>query len=275
MVRFRTPTALIATVTIALASAACGSSGGSVPAASTEASPPVVASAEAPTATPVPTEAPTPSPKPIAIPRPTDQPTDGSCREDHPCLGLLPPGAYHTQYFSPGFRFTIASGRWENLADEGGSFSILSIDRPDDAILFFRQPWPTKPDGVRVPGVATDVDELTAWLTTNPVLDASEPKPVTIGGLRGTQVDLALAPGAENADPSCPVQVCVSLFIGRAATWEWDWGFAGPERQRLYLLEAPGGDVVAIFVDSLDGTSFDEMTAAADEILPTVTFDKP
>lgn len=255
--------------------AACGSSGGATPAGSTSSTDTAAPSAETtPTESPPPTERPTPSPKPIAIPRSTDLPTDGACHEGYPCLGLLPAGSYHTQYFIPGFGFTIASGRWENLSDEGGIFPIASMDRPDDAILFFLQPWPTRPDGVRAPGVATNVDEITAWLTANPALEASEPKAVTIGGLIGTQIDLALAPGAENADPTCPVQVCVNVFIGRASTWEWDWGFAGPERQRLYLLEAPD-NVIAIFVDSLDGTTFDEITAAADEILATVEFDKP
>jgi hypothetical protein len=269
-------TGLVATVVIGLLVTACGTTGGASPAGSIGPTVAISPSGEATaTPSPAPTEQATPSPKPVALSRPTDQPTDGACRENHPCLGLLPAGSYHTQHFSPGFGFTITSGRWENLSDEGGIFPILSIDRPDDAILFFRQPWPTRPDGVRAAGVATNVTELTAWLTANPSLDTSEPKPVTVGGLTGTQIDLALAPGTENADPSCPVQVCATVFIGRATTWEWDWGFAGPERQRLYLLEASDGGVVAIFVDSLDGTTFDEMTAAADEILPTIEFDKP
>jgi hypothetical protein len=266
--------AMVAVVLLVAACASPGGAGDAVPTASA-ASAAVASAGPSATLSTLPTQRPTPSSKPVALPRSTDLPTDGSCHENHLCLGLLPPGTYHTKSFGPGFAFTISSGRWENLGDEGGIFPILSIDRPDDAILFFRQPWATKPDGKRVPGVATKVDELTAWLTANPSLDASEPKPATIGGLTGTQLDLALAPGTENADPRCPVRVCVNVFIGRASAWAWDWGFAGPERQRLYLLEAPDDGVVAIFVDSIDGTTFDEMTAAADEILSTVTFDKP
>jgi hypothetical protein len=201
-------------------------------------------------------------------------PTDGSCEEGLTCLGVLTGGTHHTEHFSPGFGFDMSSDRWVNFAENGGSFAFLSIDRPGDAILFFREPWPTKPDGVRAPSVASVVADLTDWLTTNPALVATKPQPVTIGGLAGTRMDLALAPGAENGDPSCPVQVCVNLFIGRSRTWEWDWGFAGPERQRVYLLEAPDA-VLAIFVDSLDGTTFDEMIVDADAILATVRFDTP
>jgi hypothetical protein len=257
-------------VVIGLLLAGCGTSGGPSPAGSiapTESvGTPIV------NASPSAASLPTASLRPIAIPRPTDLPIDGTCRDNHPCLGLLPAGSHHTQFFSPGFAFTIASGTWENLADEAGAFHIVSIDRPDDAIAFFRQPWPTKPTGVRAAGVASTVTAITDWLATNSALEATKPQPVTIGGLSGTQIDLALAPGAENADPTCPVQVCVNLFIGRSATWAWDWGFAGPERQRLYLLEAPD-TVVAIFVDSLDGTTFDAMIVDADQILATVKFD--
>ncbi|MEO8570963.1 MAG: hypothetical protein ABI553_04615 [Chloroflexota bacterium] len=91
-------------------------------------------------------------------------------------------------------------------------------------------------------------------------------------------MDLVLAPGTTSAEANCPVQVCVSLFKGvdpsTIKTWTWDWGSVSSERQRLYLLTTTDG-VVAIFVDSLDGTTFDTMTKAADTILATVRFDQP
>jgi hypothetical protein len=61
-------------------------------------------------------------------------------------------------------------------------------------------------------------------------------------------------------DPSPPVE------------WDWDWGSAGTEVQRVYLVTGTDGTVVAIFVDSLDGTSFDAMAAQAEVILQTVHF---
>jgi hypothetical protein len=185
---------------------------------------------------------------------------------------LLDAGTHHTVDFSPGFGFTLAGPGWVNPEDAGGVFLLMSIDRPGDVIAFLRQPWPTNPDGIRVPGVASNVAELRAWLTSNPALHVTEPQPVTVGGLDGVQMDIALAPDASNGMSDCPVQVCVNVFIGRSTTWAWDWGFAGPEKQRLYLLDA-ADTVVAIFVDSLDGTTFEEMTQAADEIIPTVSFD--
>jgi hypothetical protein len=90
-------------------------------------------------------------------------------------------------------------------------------------------------------------------------------------------MDLAVAPGTVTHPGACPVESCVSIFKGvdpsKVPTWQWDWGTATSERQRLYLLTATDG-VIAIFVDSLDGTTFDALTKAADSILPTVRFDK-
>jgi len=69
------------------------------------------------------------------------------------------------------------------------------------------------------------------------------------------------------------VVTCVILFIGRSNTWEWDWGTASSDRERMYVLTAKS-DVVLVFVDSFDGTTFDALTKRADTILATVKFDK-
>ena len=60
---------------------------------------------------------------------------------------------------------------------------------------------------------------------------------------------------------------------GQGATWAWDWGTADSEMQRLTVLDGKDGPVL-IIVDSLDGTTFDSLTAAADTILASVKFDQ-
>ena len=90
-------------------------------------------------------------------------------------------------------------------------------------------------------------------------------------------MEVRIAADATNQDPSCPVQVCVIFLKGIDPTppveWDWDWGSAGTETQRLYLVTATDNVVVAIFVDSLDGATFDSLTVKADAILATVKFD--
>ncbi len=272
MSREKTVASLLTMLAVALLSA-CQGAGGATPTApaaglgsppGASASPSAVAITPRPTATPL----------PLAVPRPADLPTDGTCEAGHACLGLLSPGKHHTEAFSPGFRFAVSTTGWENLSEEGGIFGLVSIDSPGDGIFFFRQPRPTRPDGTLVAGVDINVKEIEASLAANAAFTTSPAVKVSIGGLDGERTDLAIAPGVEDHQSDCPVQVCVPMFRGRdaAPTWEWDWGFAGPERQRLYLLSANDG-VVAIFVDSLDGTTFDALTRAADGILATVKFD--
>jgi hypothetical protein len=273
----KTTVSSIATMLAAAMLSACQASGGATPttpAASLQSPSAVPASPSSVAITPRPTA----TPLPLAVPRPTDLPTDGTCESGHTCLGLLSAGTYHTKVFSPGFQFVMPTAGWENVADAGGDLGLLSIDSPGDAIFFFRQPRPANSDGAPVSGVETKVDAIATWVAGNPTFTVSPVTKVSIGGLDGKRMDLAIAPGVESHQTDCPVQVCVLLFRGRdpssKPTWEWDWGFAGPERQRLYLLSAKDG-VVAIFVDSLDGTTFDALAKAADEILATMKFDAP
>lgn len=217
---------------------------------------------------------PSATPKPIGLPRPTDVPTDGTCEEGHACLGVLISGKdYSTTDFLPHVTFSVPDPGWENLVDSEGTFQLLPIATPGDGILFFREP---KASGSGASSVGSTVGDLAAWVQGNPQLAVSTPEAVTIGGLAGLSMDIRLAADARNQDPSCPVQVCVPIFKGLDPTppveWDWDWASAGTEAQRLYLVTATDGTVVAIFVDSLDGTSFDLLTPQAEVILKTVRF---
>lgn len=218
------------------------------------------------------TPRPSSPPLPLAIPRPTDLPIDGTCESSFDCLGLLSAGAHQTKVFNPGFRFAVQAAGWENIADSPGHFELLSLDNPGDLIGFYRQPRPTKPDGTLVAGVDIKVKPLETWLASNTALMAGATTPVTVGGLAGGRIDVALAPGLQSHQSDCPVQVCGLVFLGRSNTWAWDVGVAGPERERYYVLTARDG-VVLIVVDSLDGTTFDALTTAADAILATAKFD--
>jgi hypothetical protein len=211
--------------------------------------------------------------KPIALPRPSSVPTDGSCEdEETSCLGVLTAGhVYTTKIFEPPITFTPPTSEWVNIADHGGDFGLLSTSSPGDAILFFRDPRVADAE------VGTTIPDLAASLAANPNFDVTPASSVTVGGLDGVVLDIRLASGAVNDDPGCPVQVCVRIFRGDDPNpddpypWHWDWGLAGPETDRLYLLTAPEG-VLAVFVDSIDGETFDLMTTTFDQIAPTLSF---
>lgn len=223
------------------------------------------------------TAEPTQTQLPLAVPRPTDLPTDGTCEQGHICLGLLEANkVYTTTAFNPQITFSVPEAGWQNIADAGFVFQLLPIADPGDAIAFFRDPRATDALGGYVASVGPTVDELATWLAGNPLLDVTAAAPATIGGLSGLTMDIKVAATAAAGPADCPVQACVTFFKDSDPSakppWQWDWGSAGIEVQRLYLLTSAEG-VVAIFVDSLDGTTFDSLTRKADTILASVKFD--
>jgi hypothetical protein len=241
---------------------ACQTSGGSRAPSASAGSP---SSPPSPTATAL----------PISLPRPTDIPTDGTCEDEHICLGLLAAGTtYHTEAFEPTITLTPPADGWENLSDEGAVFMLLPIDAPGDAIAFFRGVKAVEPDGTTASAEDT-VEGLSGWLASNDLLDVTTATPVTVGGLAGVTMDIKIAADAVNHPGDCPVPTCVPIFRGADPSakplWHWDWGSGDGETQRLYLLNAMDG-VVAIFVDSYDGTTFDALTTAADGILTGLSF---
>lgn len=227
---------------------------------------------QAPSAAPVPTPT-----KPAAMPRPTDIPTNGACEAPNSCLGLLAAGSHHTVDFKPGFAFTMPAAGWENLSDEGGILQLLPLDAPGDAIAFFREPKATTADGSPVLSVDISVDAIGPWLAGNKDLRVGPMSQVSIGGLKGIRMEIEVAPGAAPTT-RCPVASCVAFFVGidpaAVKAWQWDWGVATSERMRLDLLSTADGGVIAIFVDSADGTTYDALVKTADTILATVKFDK-
>lgn len=264
---------------VAMMVVGCGGSSASAPPSALSSSPSSVAPAASPTASiAVATSRPTPKPLPTAVPRPNDLTLDGTCEPDHTCLGLLSPGKHHTKVLIPGFSFAISEAGWENIGQAGGNFALLSTTDPGDAVLVFWRPRPTNADGSPVSGVKSTVADIGRWLEQNTDLSVSPGANVALGGLKGRRWDVTTAPTATARDTGCPTTACVTFLRGTdpssKPTWDWDWGVATSERMRLYLLDGPT-DLTAVVVDSLDGTTFETLTAKADKILASMAFDKP
>jgi hypothetical protein len=260
-------------VVVCLVVAACQSGGGSSPAATpgpTSAAATVAATPTSVPATPVPT-----STKPRSLPRTTDFPIDGRCENpDLGCLGTLVAGKeYTTTTFKPTVKFTVPPGGWDNPNEAGGEMPLFSTTDVGDVLFFFSHA--TSAD----PHVGYKVADISGWLQSNADITATPATEVSIGGLKGVTMDLEIAPGTPNRDQACPVQVCVpALFRGvdpdpnDPYLWKWDWGLAGTEKMRIYLLDA-NGVVVLLIADSIDGTTFDRITASFDAMAPTIAFE--
>jgi hypothetical protein len=265
--------ATVALVTLLVGCQAAESATAPVPSVAVAVTPPSSASAS-PSAAATSTTRPTPEPLPTAFPRQNDIPTDGACEHGHPCLGLIKPGAYHSQLFVPGFSFTMPEAGWENVSMTPGEVGFFLLSAPGDEIVFFTQPKMTKTDGTLDLSAPVTVDGITGWFAAHPDLTVGPAMDVTVGGLHGKRMTVEAAPtSTAHYPPDCPVKTCVNLLQARAPTWSWDWGTGSSEKQRMDVLAAKDG-IVLIFVDSLDGTTYDDLVKKADAILATVTFDK-
>lgn len=98
-----------------------------------------------------------------------------------------------------------------------------------------------------MPGVPLTVKGLLAWLRTTPRLDVSAPRPGTIGrSLPATVVDVTIAKGAKNEDPTCPTRTCVD-FLGYPQ-WDVNFGISEPQIQRFYLSNVTYGGRKHLFI---------------------------
>jgi hypothetical protein len=255
---------------VAAMTAACESGAG------TATPPPTKFAASPATATTAPTTAVTPAPTlPAALQRPTNLPTDGSCEDaDSSCLGVLEAGkVYTSKVFKPAVTFTVPVAGFINQFDGVGDIGIQEIDpSAGDAVIFFNAPRSVDD------AIGSKIDDIATWLETNDNLQVTPFKPVKLGGLSGLVLDVAASAKATGGSSAvCPVQICVDVLHGDDPNpkdpypWHWDWGVAGPERFRLYLLNGPDNPI-AVVIDSVDGTTFDAIIATWEKIAPTVKF---
>ena len=146
--------------------------------------------------------------------------------------------------------------------------SLFVLEATDVSLWMFSDPVavlasPPADELVADPQVGGSVDELVAWLVGHPELDSSEPEPVSIGGLDGFQVDVAITPGSTSRSPTCsPAELCVDLFASPDLNWWVGPGTLAPFVRVMLLATADDGTVVIVLLpgESLldDGAAFHE-----------------
>jgi hypothetical protein len=201
--------------------------------------------------------------------------SSGSSPASSAVASALPAGTYTSRVFQPAVTFSLPAG-WDNPADSAVYFQVRPAGSDIAGIHLFRDPNPASQDAscpeTAQAGVGGSSKELVAWIRSLPGLVASDPTPITIGGLSGVTLDLGIKDGWKASCPFANGLPTVPLFVG--AKGEYRWVVAGNERLRLAVLDAPSGTVV-VDVDAFDGTVIDDLLAAADPIVKSFTFAKP
>jgi hypothetical protein len=182
-----------------------------------------------------------------------------------PDYGDLRPGKYTTDEFEPAFSFEVVGGGWVvggyeergaldmKLGAEGPLLSFVNEQRVFD---------PSRPRdlvGVSAP------EDLAAWLQRHPYLETGEPRPATVGGVKGVRFDATVA--------DVPASECGETCLGLLeVSPDIDWVVFEEERVRFIVLEDVGGERVTIAAEA-PAADFEEFLPKAQQVIDTVEWE--
>ncbi|WP_137843122.1 hypothetical protein [Microbacterium sp. 2FI] len=194
------------------------------------------------------------------------------------CLGALAAGEYQTRVFQPQITYAVPEG-WMNYEDLPGNFwlfleddlAVQTTPRGGSYLGIFtnihaaaidcREDWQA--------GVGNSPADLVAWFRSVPGLTVSEPVEVTVGGLAGLQIDLALEPGGGT---------CVFEDVGGTPLIMGDGvshlhhGIGGEMDVRLVFLERGSGNVTLEITNVREQHSAEEFRSALQPIIDSLEF---
>jgi hypothetical protein len=109
----------------------------------------------------------------------------------------LPPGEYHSEEFKPAFSFRVGKGWQTPDADIKETPERLIIESTEEVkggtLLIFRNPPeaydPQKHKWVNV----NSYEDILSWFQHHPYLKTSNPEPVSVGGVKGVQLETDVA----------------------------------------------------------------------------------
>jgi hypothetical protein len=173
--------------------------------------------------------------------------------------GSIPEGPYKAQWFFGGQMVVTPSAPWSIHEDSTGEFSLTLDATPQNSVLFWEDVYPIE-NGQRVAGVPLTAQGLLGWMQKSSRLNVSEPHPGTIGAdIPATVVDVTIAKGVKNEDPTCPSAACV-LWLSYPQ-WTASWGIAEPQVQRFYVADVSYGGQKHLFVAVIYPDTPGEMAA--------------
>ena len=203
------------------------------------------------------------------------------------CLGALDPGISRTRTFEPSFSYTVPAGWW-NMEDEPGNYLLLP---PGGDLANYRTgvgdylgvyasvAAPAGCQPIPDTSVATTVQAYVDWLQHQASLIVSEPKPIAIGGLSGTQVDVSLSNGPACSDPDVagafmPMLIGTNTSLLGSESTHWTHRVDASTRFRLNLFDRPDGTLMVIeLADAAHHGGDDSWWTTAAEITNTFAFD--
>jgi hypothetical protein len=176
----------------------------------------------------------------------------------------LPAGRYVTEEFRPTMSFSLGKGWTRGGPELRDAWDIREVDNDGNWLGFLNAEEVYKPNGSGGLEVAPAPRDMIAWILTNPFLDSEEPRPVSVGGEKGMQVDaLVVKAPKEPACSECPDLGLVYESAGAT------WGVNKGEKLRFIVVEDVGGQTVTV-IEETTPAGFKEFTARAQRVLDSV-----
>ena len=177
----------------------------------------------------------------------------------------LRPGEYHSVKFKPALSFKVGKG-WSNNEEQFSDFIQLAQQGEIGTLQFANVKKVYKPG---TSNVVESPKDLVGWLQHHPYLNTSKPQPVTVGGVKGEQLEVLIdhLPKDPNGYCSAP-SGCLDIFNLSGGD---ELGYFGKNfnARRVIVLGDVKGDAVVIWYAGPPDT-FELFAPKAQKVVDTV-----
>jgi hypothetical protein len=178
----------------------------------------------------------------------------------------LSPGEYHSVRFKPPLSFKVGKG-WSNTEEQLSDWIQLSQQGEIGNLHFANVKEVFKPATTNVVDAPED---LVGWLQHHPYLKTSKPQPVTVGGIKGEQLEVLVDHLPKDPNGYCDPEPsgCLDIFnqSGGDKIGYFGKNFNG---RRVIVLEDVKGDTVVIWYAGPPDT-FDKFAPKAQKVVDSV-----
>ena len=184
----------------------------------------------------------------------------------------LRPGEYRSDEFKHSLSFRVGKG-WEHVAPElSDKLAISPGGEPGDPLLIFRNLRQVyKPaKGMAAPPAVEAPKDMVGWLQHHPYLKTDKPQPVTVGGVKGEQLEVLIDHLPKNPNVYCDPEPssCLDIFN---LSGDDQIGYFGKNfnKRRVIVLGDVKGDTVVIWYAGPPDT-FDKFAHKAQKVVDSV-----
>src|SRR5215217_5170160 len=178
----------------------------------------------------------------------------------------LRPGVYRSEEFKPSLSFRVGKG-WTNMPPEASD--VLTIRRAHEpgglGFVNIRQVHNYNLTRTNPQYVVKAPENMVGWFQHHPYLQTDKPKSVTVGGVKGKQLDVVVENLPEDNPGLCGSH-CVDIFELSTGSQVW---LGEGYKFRFIIFEDMKGETVAIGF-ARRATEFDEYAPEAQKVIDTV-----